>query len=136
MNTKQRQSRAASFEGLIMAAEAAGDAAAQACRPRPIIIGSPKDGIFGNEIDYSKTTYYESDGLCGFAWINIKPGTSAFARHLRASGRARADYYYGGVTVWVSGYNQSVERKEAYARAYAKVLSDAGITATSDSRLD
>lgn len=136
MDTKQRQSRAASFEGLIKAAEAAGGAAAQACCPRPIIVGSPKDGVFGNEIDYSKPTYYESDGLCGFAWINIKPGTSTFARYLKATGRAETDSYYGGVTVWVSDYGQSVERKTAYARAYAMVLSDAGIKASANSRLD
>ena len=28
----------------------------------------------GDDIDYTKETYYVADGMCGFAWINIKPG--------------------------------------------------------------
>ena len=27
----------------------------------------------GDDIDYTKDTYYVADGMCGFAWINIKP---------------------------------------------------------------
>jgi uridine phosphorylase len=66
-------------------------------------------------------TYYVADGPCGFAWITIKPGTSKLARAaVRHAGASKA--YGGGVQIWVSDFNQSIQRKEAYARAYATVL--------------
>jgi Fe-S oxidoreductase len=81
-------------------------------------------------------TWIVEDGVCGFAWINVKPAYSAVAKALVAAGLARKDGYEGGVTVWVSDYNQSITRKEAYARAFAKVLQDAGIRAYASSRMD
>ena len=75
-------------------------------------------------------------GVCGFAWVSVKPGTSSFARWLKAAGLARADSYYGGVTYWVSLYNQSMERKEAHAQAMAEVLRKYGIKAYAQSRMD
>jgi hypothetical protein len=51
------------------------------------------------------------------------------AKALVAAGMARKDGYYGGVTVWISEYNQSMARKEAHARAFAAVLSAAGVRA-------
>ena len=36
----------------------------------------------------------------------------------------------------VSQYGQSLEKKEAFANAYAEVLSDAGVRAYVDSRMD
>jgi hypothetical protein len=65
--------------------------------------------------------------VCGFAWVNIKPGNSAFANWLKMKKIARRDEYYGGVTVWVSDYNQSMERKMAYAGAFARTLEAAGL---------
>jgi len=76
------------------------------------------------------------DGVCGFAWVNVRPGTSTFARWLRKTNKGRTDSYAGGVTIWVGHYNQSMTRKEAYARAFAEVLRSAGITAYSNSRMD
>jgi hypothetical protein len=38
--------------------------------------------------------------------------------------------------MWVFDYNQSMELKEAYAHAYAKVLRDAGFNAYANSRMD
>jgi len=76
------------------------------------------------------------DGACGFAWVNVKPANSAVAKRLVARGMARKDGYYGGVTVWISDYNQSMTRKEAHARAFAATLAAAGIRAYSASRMD
>lgn len=73
---------------------------------------------------------------CGFAWVNIKPGTSRFARWLKKKNYARTDSYYGGVTYWVATRTQCVMKKESYARAMAKVLTDAGFRAYAQSRLD
>lgn len=68
---------------------------------------------------------YESqpvmDGMCGFAWVSIRPGNSAFARWLVKQGYARKAYN-GGVQVWISAHNQSITRKYAHASAMADVL--------------
>ena len=76
------------------------------------------------------------DGACGFAWVNIKPGNSAFANWLKKNEHARKDTYYGGVTVWISEYNQSMTRKEAHASAMAKVFQAHGFNASAASRMD
>jgi hypothetical protein len=100
-----------------------------------MIVGDAKN-IMSDEIDYSKPTHFVSEGVCGFAWVVIKPGTSKFARWLKENKLARRDEYYGGVTVRVSDYNQSYTRKSAYAHAFANVLRDAGIRAIDMDRLD
>jgi hypothetical protein len=73
--------------------------------------------------------------MCGFAWVNVRPGTSSFARWLKRADLARRAYH-GGLDIWVRQFNQSHERKVAYARAYADVLQDAGVTAYAGDRLD
>ena len=75
------------------------------------------------------------DGVCGFAWVVIRPGTCGFAKWLRANANGRKSYY-GGEELWVYEFNQSYERKMAFARAYAQVVSDAGIEAHAGGRLD
>lgn len=76
-----------------------------------------------------------ADGACGFAWITIRPGNSRAARFaVKHHGAHKA--YNGGVQVWVSEFNQSMARKEAYARAYSMVLESAGIKAYPGSRMD
>ena len=57
-------------------------------------------------------------------------------KFLKDNDIGRKDSYYGGHTIWVSDFGQSVTRKENYARAFAKVLGDNGITAYNMSRLD
>lgn len=63
-----------------------------------------------------------SDGVCGFAWINLKPATHSFAKWLKKNDLGRKDSYYGGRTIWVFDYNQSMEKKSAYAQAFASVI--------------
>ncbi len=75
------------------------------------------------------------DGVCGFAWVTIRPGTSSFARWVSKTGRGRKGYY-GGIQIWVSGFGQSMTRKEAYADAFAAVLREAGVSASAGSRMD
>lgn len=79
--------------------------------------------------DNSQEIYSEivNDGVCGFAWVNIKPGNCRFANWLKKNDLGRIDSYYGGVTIWVDEFNQSLERKEAYARAFADVILESGI---------
>jgi hypothetical protein len=76
------------------------------------------------------------DGLCGFAWINIKPARGAFVNYLKSRNWGKLDSYYGGYTIWVHNFGQSVTRKEAYAKAFAEVLQNHGLTAYAGSRLD
>lgn len=131
---KTNANRDAEFAALYAKAQEAGQAAGNACVPRPMIVGEAKS-LFSNEIDYSKPTYFESEGACGFAWVNVRPGNSPFANWLKKNGYARPAYK-GGVEIWISDYNQSIARKEAHAMAMAKVLKDGGIDAYGDSRLD
>lgn len=124
------------FSTLYAKADAAGIAAAKAMTPTPMVVGQAKS-FFSNEIDYTKPVEIVNDGVCGFAWINLKPGNSPFANWLKKNKLARKDEYYGGVTIWVSDYNQSMERKSAYAGAFARVLNEAGYKrAYSMSRMD
>ncbi len=114
------------FVKIYNAADLAGSIAARNCLPTAMVVtqnGKPIEVV--------------NDGVCGFAWVNIKPGNSGFAKFLKNNGYARKDDYYGGVTVWVSGYNQSMQKKEAYAGAFARSLRDAGFDRVySMSRMD
>ena len=75
------------------------------------------------------------DGVCGFAWIGGIKGTTSFGRWVGRTGKGHRGYY-GGMEIWVSEFGQSYERKLAYARAFAQVLSDAGTEAYGTGRLD
>lgn len=120
------------FGALVAKAEAAGFAACEAAKPIPMIVGEA-DG-FSNKFKPGATLYYESEGACGFAWVWFK-GNTPFGRYMRKTGKASSGYPTG-LQVWVSAGGQSIARKEAYARAYASVLKEAGITAYPQSRLD
>ena len=116
-------------------ADAAGSAAAEAAVPTPMIVGTPTTPL-GNDIDFKKQTYFVADGLCGFAWVKIFPARGAFVTYLKKAGIGSTNSYEGGYDIWVSGYGQSVTRKEAYAQAFAAVLKSYGINAYGQSRLD
>lgn len=116
-------------------ADRAGKAAVAATKVVPMVVGEAK-GLLSDEIDYSKKTYFVEDGVCGFAAIIVKPGNSKFAKFLKEMGMARRDSYNGGVRMPVHEYNQSLQKKEAYAYAFAKVLREAGINARVESRMD
>lgn len=74
------------------------------------------------------------DGPCGFAWVTIRPANSRAAKVMASmftgktgGGHAKRNEYEGGMMLWVWEFNQSLTRKEAYAYAFAKHLTDAGI---------
>lgn len=75
---------------------------------------------------------------CGFAWVNIKPARGPLVKMLKALQIGSTDSYNGGYTVWNPSDNptQSMEAKAAGARAFAKVLVDAGFNATIGTRID
>lgn len=73
---------------------------------------------------------------CGFAWVNVKPATSSFAKWQKAQGIARYSEYEKAMQLWVSNYGQHANKKYAYANAYAEVLVRHGIKATAGDRAD
>lgn len=111
------------FESLYAAAKAAGSAAGAAAAPRPMTVAS------------GEKSWYVPEGVCGFAWVTVRPATTPFARWLKKMGYARPAYG-GGLCLWVSEFNQSYERKLAAATAMAEVLRAEGVSAYADGRLD
>lgn len=122
------------FSSLYAQADAAGKAAAQAIVPQAMIVGDAD--LAGNMLP-SGRKYYVSEGVCGFASVVVKPANSPFVNALKKSGLRRVfKSYYGGAEFSIGEYNQSMQRKEAYAGAFAKVLRDNGLNAYSNSRMD
>lgn len=120
----ERAQRYAAFEALWHRAHAAGMVAAMPVIPTPMAV---TDG---------QTVHVVADGVCGFAWIVVRPATSSFARWAAKNKGARKEYGGGMCLRSVGEFNQSMARKEAYADAFAKVLREAGIEAYSRSRMD
>jgi hypothetical protein len=113
---------------------AAGRAAGEAAEPTPMVVGTPTT-FLGNDIDYTKRTYYVPDGVCGFAWVVIRPGNSSLARQaVKLDIGSRA--YGGGISIWVDEHGHSLDRKQRHAHAYADVLRAYGVNAYAQSRLD
>jgi len=103
-------------------AVAAGKAAGSTIQPVPMVVQG------GGQ------RWVVPDGMCGFAWVSF-PGNTAFGRWAKKVMGA-GKHYPSGLAHWVSDFNQSIARKEAYAHAFAKVLQDAGIDCHAGSRLD
>lgn len=114
------KTQAREFEKLWIKAEMAGIEAAEKLVPTPMVVANK---------------WFVEGGVCGFAWVNVKPGTSSFAQWLKKEKDGYNDYY-GGVSISIHRYGQSMEKKEAHARAMAAVFSAAGFRAASLSRMD
>lgn len=110
-----------------------GREAAEACKVTPMVVEQ-----HANVLDDSSpvTERWVCDsGVCGFAWVVIKPGTCSFARWLRKAGHAHKRDP-GGVLIWISEYGQSYERKLAHARAMADHFREQGYNSFAQGRLD
>jgi hypothetical protein len=122
---QERVLRYEQFKALFDIACAKGIEAGNAALPTPMIVSD----MAGNPIERV------DGGACGFAWVNVRPGNSSFAKWLVANKLARRSYY-GGVEIWISAHGQSWERKCAHAGAMAQAFRNAGIEANAGSRLD
>jgi len=120
------------FEAVYQEAHEAGLVAGKGAIPAPMIVQEHANQLDDNSA--VKKEYYVSEGCCGFAWVNVRD--RVFGNWLKAVGKGSHDSYYGGVTIWVGEFGQSITRKEAYAGAFAGVLEAHGIEAGSNSRLD
>lgn len=121
------------LSALYTAAHNAGNAAVESATITPMIVQQRANPLNDNS-DLVKQ-YYVDDGVCGFASVIVKPANSAFAKFLTLNCGARKSYY-GGVSLSVHAFNQSLQKKEAYAHAFARVLNEAGINAYVESRMD
>ena len=122
------------FDALYQQAHEAGLEAMAKCTPTPMVVAQHKSPL--NDNSPIVKGGYVPQGVCGFAWVKIRPATSALARHWKKQGYATTDSYNGGLSVWVGEGGQSYELKQAYASAFASVLRGAGYDAWADSRLD
>lgn len=122
------------YQQLYDAARQAGLAAVAGLKVVPMVINQHANLL--NDNSPITQQFFVADGPCGFAWIRIKPANNGFAKWLLAKGMARKSSYYGGVAISVMEFNQSLQKKETYAHAFAAVLHDAGIRAYGDSRID
>lgn len=123
----ERYERYRQYRSIYEKAQTAGREAGEAVSPIPMIVSGYEDQPV-------------VDGVCGFAWVNIRPGNSSFARWLKKENLARTDSYNGGVTIWISAWGQSYERKMAHAEALAESLKSnpllAGAKIYASGRLD
>lgn len=119
---------------LFAKADAAGAVAAAKVVPLAMVVTSVD---INDEPIPGARSYHVPEGVCGFAWVTVKPGNCQMAKWLKKFKGARAGYY-GGIEFSVRGYGQSMQRKEAYAEAFAQVLREAPgeIRAYAGSRMD
>lgn len=113
------------LRALLIKAEEAGRAAGFSVSPIPMTVVDPATGH-----QYAPV----ADGMCGFAWVTID-GRGPLADYAKRTGQWTKGYPKG-LSRYVHEFNQSVTRKEAFAYAFAKVLTEAGFKAYSASRLD
>jgi hypothetical protein len=100
----------------------------------PMVVGTPTTPL-GSDIDESKPVYVVEGGPCGFAWVNIRPARGTFVSWLKKN-KIGGKAYEGGYNIWVHEGGQSLARKEAFGRAFAKVLKSYGVSAYCSSRMD
>jgi hypothetical protein len=94
-------------------AHLAGLAAVEALTPEPMtVVGNGR-------------SFFVEGGVCGFARVEVRPRTSAWAKWLLGAGWRSSDYFRC-VTLNVSDFGQSLQRKEAYAAAFAAYLTALG----------
>lgn len=95
------------------------------CKPTPMIVGQAVS-LFSNEI-VPGTREVVEDGVCGFAWVTIKPARGPFVKWLKQNKIGRSGTY-GGWTISSydttpgTGSSQSMQRKEAGCKAFVNVI--------------
>jgi len=121
----------------------AGIKALNTAKPTPMIVEQHTNMIDDNS-PVAKSWVVDG-GVCGFAWVQFKANTTPNRKFLAGLkkagmvGEKGSDWgksYQGGYSYWVGQGGQSMERKIAFASAFAQVLSDNGITVYTGSRMD
>ena len=127
------------YDILVEASEGA-EQAVKDCTPRAIIVGSPSTPL-GNDVDPTQQTWFVEGGVCGFAYVVIKPARGKFVAELKKR-KIGSAHYYGGYSASSWEFAPSIRRDQSYERACAaasgavEVLRSYGINAYVDSRID
>jgi hypothetical protein len=131
----ERQARYARFAEVYAQADRCGQAAVEDIVPTPMVVVERANPLDDSSPIVRQYAPIES-GVCGFAWVTVRPANSSFALWAKKEhGWSRS--YHGGLQLWVRGYGQSMERKEAYARAFAAhIRSELGLECHASSRMD
>ena len=121
------------------AAHIRGMEALEKCKPTPMIVSQHNNPLDDNSP--VKKAWYVPQGVCGFAWVNVKfknKESRLFINQLKRAHdrRFKKDDYYGGFTYWCHEGGQSYELKMAFASAYAATLRKFNILANASGRLD
>jgi hypothetical protein len=137
-------------------------AAVESATITPMVVGTPRNlmaSLTGGDdggFDPSQPIYHVPGGVCGFAWVKLYARATEsrkFVNWLKGSVKSSKPCsdvqpnviqsarpsYEGGVDMWVMGFGQSMQTKEAYADAFTKVLREAeidGLNVFSQSRMD
>ena len=127
-------SKEKAFYLLCEEADKAGKKAADEKQVVPMVVNQHENML--DDSSPVKKSWLVDQGVCGFAWINVRDGRKPFSRFLKKFGYGRTDSYYGGITIWVGDYGQSLQLKEAYAYAFNSVLHEANIDSYASSRMD
>jgi hypothetical protein len=125
------------WKALYNAAHNAGMVAANKTIPEPMVVNTHESPpVLGHTPIVAQTVVMS--GVCGFAYVNVRPANGGFAKWLVDNKLARKGGAYGGsgVSIWVHQFNQSMELKEAYAHAFAETVRAKGIDAYAGSRMD
>lgn len=122
-----------SFNAMLRKALDAGYSAAQAVQVQKMRV-IEADPLTGQPLPGARPS--EAFEPCGFAWVKV-PGNTPFGRYVKKTYPQKFRKAYGpGLQYWVSDFEQSMYRKEAFAQAMARVLREHGVEAYADSRMD
>ena len=125
----------ASVDEIYREAYAAGLKAGHEVQVTPMVVGT-ETTPFSNIIDNTKQTYFIEGGVCGFAWVKIRPARGKFVQFLKDKDLGYQNSYEGGYDLSCREFGQSLTRKEAFVNAFAEVLRNYGIDAYGQSRID
>lgn len=107
-------------------ASAAGRKAGDSAYVRPMVVTNRE----------TNESYYIEDGVCGFAEVHITEARGAFVSWCKENDLGWKAYGSGYDLKIDGGYNQSLQRKEAFCSAFAAVLNSYGIDCRMTSRMD
>lgn len=118
----EREQRYQKFAAAVSEAVSAGNAAAEACVPTPMVVSQHANPLDDN----SRITkqWYVASGVCGSALLLVRPATCSFARWAVKTGLGCVSRYHGGVSLHLhpASLTQSYEVNCAFAHAAAAVL--------------
>ena len=98
----------------------------------------PQPAVFALEVNNKSTTYYESEGVCGFGGVVIEPHQMKIVNALRKGNVKIRKHYYGGWYIPAPSkiLGQSFARQKRWAIVVANKLSKNRINCRVYTQLD